>query len=67
MHEVSQDLEGIGQVQTHFVDVADLAAALGPIPDPSWPRRIGGTFAMVGRGIPHLIPRRRPRMLSSAA
>ena len=67
MQEIAQDLEGIGRVPTHFVDVADLAASLGPIPDPSWPRRIGGTFAMVGRGIPHVIPRRRSRALSSAA
>ncbi len=67
MHEIEQDLEGIGRVPTHFVDVEELAAPLGPIPDPSWPRRIGGTFAMVGRGLPHVIPRRRSRALSSAS
>jgi hypothetical protein len=38
MQEVAQDLEGIGQVQTFFVDVEDMAAPLPPVPDPSWPR-----------------------------
>jgi hypothetical protein len=66
MHEIAQDLEGIGGVQTYFVDVEDIAAPLAPLPDPSWPRRVGGTFAMVGRGIPHVIRRRSPRSLSSA-
>jgi hypothetical protein len=66
MHEVAQDLEGIGRVQTFFVDVAEISAPLAPLPDPSWPRRIGGTLAMVGRGLPHVVPRRRPRSLASA-
>jgi len=39
---------------------------LAPLPDPSWPRRIGGTLGMVGRGLPHVLPRRRPRSLTSA-
>jgi hypothetical protein len=60
VHEVALDLEGIGPVQTYYVDVADLAP-LPPLPDPSWPQRIGGTFAMVGRGLPHIIRRRRPQ------
>ena len=66
MHEIAQDLEGIGGVQTYFVDVEDIAAPLAPLPDPSWPRRVGGTFAMVGRDIPYVIRRRSPRSLSSA-
>jgi hypothetical protein len=61
MHEVAQDLEGIGPVQTFFTDVADIVAPLPPLPDPSWPRRIGGTFGMVGRGLPHVLPRRHLR------
>ncbi len=63
MQEVDLDLEGIGQVRTHFVNVGDLAV---PPSYPSWPRRIGGTFAMVGRGIPYAIGRRRPPALASA-
>jgi hypothetical protein len=64
-HEIELDLEGIGRVRTHFVDVQDIAAPLAPALDPSWPRRIGGTFAMVGRGIPYAIHRRRPASLAS--
>jgi hypothetical protein len=55
--------QGIGQVHTSFVSVADLAALLAPPQDPSWPRRIG-TFGMVGRGLPHVLPHRRPRALT---
>jgi Protein of unknown function (DUF2652) len=66
MQEIAQDLEGIGQVQTYFVGVEDMAAPLPPLSDPSWPRRIGGTLGMVGRGLPHVLPRRRPRSLASA-
>lgn len=62
-HEIEQDLEGIGRVQTFFVDIEDIAA---PVPDPSWPQRIGGTLGMVGRGLPHVFPRRRPRSLTPA-
>jgi len=64
MHEIAEDLEGIGRVQTHFVDVEDIGLPLEPVPDPSWPRRIGGTLGMVGRGLPHVLPRRRPRSLT---
>ena len=57
MQEIPLDLEGIGQVRSHYVDVRDLAA---PLPEPSWPQRIGATFAMVGRGIPYAIGWQRP-------
>ncbi len=65
MREIEQDLEGIGPVPTHFVDVAELAGTAEPLPDPSWPRRIGNTLGMVGRGLPHVLPRRRPRTLAA--
>ena len=67
VHEVAQDLEGIGSVQTYYVDVADMAGPLPAAPDPSWLLRIGATLDMVGRGLPHVLPRRRPRSLASAA
>jgi hypothetical protein len=57
MREVSLELEGIGTVRSYYVDVGDMAA---PVPDPTWAERIGGTFAMVGRGLPYAIARRRP-------
>src|SRR4051794_32348831 len=63
---IAQDLEGIGPVQTFYVDVEDLAPALPPQPDPSWLVRIGATLDMVGRGIPHVLPRRRTRSLAAA-
>lgn len=60
MQEIAQDLEGIGPVRAYFMDVGDIAAPLAPLPDPSWPRRIGGTVGMVGRGLPYILRRRRP-------
>ena len=57
--ELAMDLEGIGPVRTHVIDVTDLEPG-PPVPDPSWARRIGGTFAMVGRGLPYALRRRRP-------
>jgi hypothetical protein len=60
MQEIAQDLEGIGPVHTYFMDVEDIAAPLAPLPDPSWPRRVGGTVGMVGRGLPYILRRRRP-------
>jgi hypothetical protein len=58
MQEIGQDLEGIGPVRTYFTDVADLPVTAGQSLDPSWPRRIGGTFGMVGRGLPYVLRRR---------
>jgi hypothetical protein len=54
--EIPLELEGIGKVRSHYVDVEDLSA---PLPDPSWSRRIGATFAMVGRGLPYAFGRQR--------
>jgi hypothetical protein len=62
MHGVDLDLEGIGKVRTHFLDVGDLASPPAP---PSWPERIGGTFAMVGRGLPYAVGWRRTSALAS--
>jgi hypothetical protein len=66
VHEVSQDLEGIGPVHTYFVDVEDLAGPLPPLPDPSWPGRLGRTVDLVGRGLPYMLGLRRPRRTASA-
>jgi hypothetical protein len=67
MQEIAQDLEGIGPVRSYFMDVEDIAAPLAPLPDPSWARRIGGTFGMVGRGLPYVLRRRRPRPPASGS
>jgi hypothetical protein len=65
-HEIAQDLEGIGPVQSFYVDVEDMASSAAPLPGPSLLLRIGATFDMVGRGLPHVLPRRRARSLASA-
>ena len=63
MEVVELDLEGIGHVRTHMMNVGDLAL----VPNqPSWPQRLGGTLAMVGRGLPYAVGRRRPPALVSA-
>jgi len=67
MHAIEQDLEGIGRVQTFFVSVEEMGAPLEPLPSPSWPQRIGATFGMVGRGLPHVLPRRQPRPLHATS
>jgi hypothetical protein len=59
MHEIAQDLEGVGQVQTFFVNIDDIAGPFAPIPDPSWRRRVGNTFGMIARGLPHVLVRSR--------
>jgi hypothetical protein len=65
--EILLELEGIGQVRAHYADVGDLVGDLAaPPPDPSWPRRVGATFSMVGRGLPYAIGRRRRPAVSTA-
>ena len=66
VHEVSQDLEGIGPVRTYFVDVEDLAGPLPPQPDPSLFGRLGTTVGLVGRGLPYILGLRRPRRTAFA-
>jgi Protein of unknown function (DUF2652) len=60
VHELSQDLEGIGPVRTYFVEVKDLAGPPTPVPDPAWSRPVGATFAILGRGLRYKVgpPRR---------
>ena len=66
VHEVSQDLEGIGPVRAYFVDVERLAGSLPALPDPSWLGRLGRTFAVVGPGLPYMLGLRRRRRSTSA-
>lgn len=66
VQEVSQDLEGIGPVRAYFVDVADLPAALPPLPDPSLLGRVGRTLAVAGSGMPYMLGLRRRRRTASA-
>jgi hypothetical protein len=61
VHEISQDLEGIGPVRTYFVEVKDLAGPAAPVPDPSSLRRVGETVAILGRGLGYKLRPRRSR------
>ncbi len=67
VHEVSQDLEGIGPVRSYFVDVEDLAGPLPPAPDPSVLERVSDTVGLVGRGLPYMLRLRRRRPAAAAA
>jgi hypothetical protein len=66
VHEISQDLEGIGSVRTYYVAVEDLAGPLVPAPDPPWLRRLGGTVGILGRGLPYALRPRRSRAAAPA-
>ena len=61
-----QDLEGIGPVRAYFVDVADLAGSLPPLPDPSLLGRLGRTLAVAGSGMPYMLGLRRRRRTPAA-
>jgi Protein of unknown function (DUF2652) len=64
VHEVSHELEGIGPVRTYFVDVADVAGSLPPLPDPGLLGRLGRTVDVAGRGLPYMLGLRRRRRVS---
>jgi hypothetical protein len=66
VHEIAQDLEGIGPVRTYFVEIEDLAGPLAPVPDPSLLRRFGETGAILGRGLRSQLRQRRPGRTVSA-
>jgi hypothetical protein len=66
VHEVSQDLEGIGPVRSYFVAVEDLDGPVPPLPDPSWLGRLGRTVSVAGAGLPYMLGLRRRRPTASA-
>src|ERR687885_459043 len=65
VREVSQELEGIGPASAFFVEMEDVAGALPPAPDPSWPSRIGRTLDVAGRGLPYMLGLRRRRRVAA--
>ena len=67
VHEVSQDLEGIGPVRAYFVDVEDLDEPLPPQQAPSLLRRLGSTVGLVGRGLPYMVGLRHPQRRVASA
>src|SRR5919198_1796449 len=66
VHEVSEDVEGIGPVRAYFVGVEHLAGVPPPQPDPSLLGRLGSTVGLVGRGLPYMLGMRRPRGMASS-
>jgi hypothetical protein len=65
VREVSQELEGIGRASAFFVEIEEVAGALPPPPDPSWPSRIGRTLDVAGRGLPYMLGLRRRRRVAA--
>jgi hypothetical protein len=66
VHEIAQDLEGIGPVRAYFVDIDDVAASVPPPPDPRLLGRLGRTLDVVGRGLPYMLGARRGRRTASS-
>ncbi|WP_022893705.1 DUF2652 domain-containing protein [Agromyces subbeticus] len=66
VQEVLPELEGFGTVRAYFVDVGDLGGSQATPPAPSWPKRIGQTFAAVGPGLPYMVGLRRTRRAAAA-
>ena len=65
VHEVSQDLEGIGSARAYFVDVSDLPASLAPLPGPTLRGRVGRTLAVAATGMPYMLGLRRRTLTAS--
>jgi len=66
VHEVSQELEGIGSTRAYFVDIEDLAGSVPPLPEPSMLGRLGRTLDVAGRGLPYMLGLRRRRSTAAA-
>jgi hypothetical protein len=50
---LAHEVEGLGEVQTWFLDLGKLPAEL--LPEPSMPQRLGETLRVLGRGTPYLL------------
>jgi hypothetical protein len=57
MQEITQDIEGVGQVETFFVNIDDVDPAIEPLPEPSWRQRLGNSLGMIVQGLPHVFAR----------
>ena len=66
VHEISDDLEGIGPVRAYFVEIEDLAGSIPEPPDPPLLGRLGRTVDVVGRGLPYMLGLRRRRRTAPA-
>jgi hypothetical protein len=58
---LAQEFEGLGPVQTYFVDIKDVAAELPPKPKVTWLGKMRETWGLVFRTLPYLIGLKKPR------
>ena len=63
VQEISPDLEGIGSIRAHYVDVAALDQSAVPRRRPTIGSRLGSTFSAVGRGLPYMLGMKKPRIV----
>jgi hypothetical protein len=63
VHEISQELEGIGPVRAYFVDVDDLADKLPPPEEVPTTQRLAATIGLLARGVPYMLGLRKRRCL----
>ncbi len=56
-----QEFEGLGPVQTYFIDIKDVAAELPPKPKVTWLAQQRETWGVVIRSLPYRIGLRKPR------
>jgi hypothetical protein len=61
VHEISDDLEGIGPARAYFVEVESIDGPLPQLPDPSVVSRMSATADMLWSGLPYMLGLRRPR------
>jgi hypothetical protein len=66
VHEVEQDLEGIGPSRAYFVEVEQIAGPLPPAPEPSFASRLAVTVGMLARGLPYMLGLRRRKRVEPA-
>jgi hypothetical protein len=63
VQEISPDVEGIGSIRAHYVDVAALDQSAVPRRRPTVGSRLGSTFSAVGRGLPYMLGMKKPRIV----
>jgi Protein of unknown function (DUF2652) len=66
VHEISQELEGIGPHRAYFVEIEDVAGSLPMPDDPPLLGRLGRTIDVAGRGLPYMLGLRRRRRTGAA-
>lgn len=66
VHQIEQELEGIGPTRGYFVDVESIAGPLPPLAAPSFVSRLASTVGILARGVPYRLGLRGRRESPSA-